>query len=362
MAELRVVEVCKSYGAAPAVDRVSFDVADGEFVVLVGPSGCGKSTILRMIAGIEEISAGDVFIGERRINDVAPRDRDVAMVFQSYALYPYKTVADNLAFPLRMRGEPAASAREKAARVAAILGLDAMLDRLPRHLSGGQRQRVAMGRAIVREPSAFLFDEPLSNLDAALRVQMRAQIKELQRRLRRTMVFVTHDQVEAMTMADRIVVLRGGRIEQVGRPLELYDRPANPFVAGFIGSPAMNFLEGRVADGRFRGPEGVEIALTPGLPLGEGAAATLGVRPEHLEIGPAEAPGAVAAEVTVVEPTGLETVVVARRGGLDLVASTRARLALDPGERIGLRPDPTRLHLFAEGGRRIEPAAAAAAQ
>ena len=258
-----------------------------------------------------------------------------------------------------MRGTADAAIRAEVARVADILGLGDMLDRYPRQLSGGQRQRVAMGRAIVRDPAAFLFDEPLSNLDAQLRVVMRGQIKELQRRLRKTMIFVTHDQVEAMTMADRIVVLRDGVIEQIGRPLELYDRPANAFVAGFLGSPAMNMLPGRVArDGQatvFHGADGMRIALDElRAPLPEGAEATLGVRPECLEIVEPDAEGAVAVDVSVVEPTGSETVVIARRGATAIVASSRARLALEGGERIGVRPEPGRLHLFGPNGARVE--------
>ncbi len=357
MADLRIVEVSKSYGAAKAVRSVSFTVADGEFVVLVGPSGCGKSTILRMIAGLEPISGGDIFIGPRRINDVPPRDRDVAMVFQSYALYPYKTVADNIAFPLRMRGMNAQSAREKVAGVAGILHLDDLLARYPRELSGGQRQRVAMGRAIVRDPSAFLFDEPLSNLDAKLRVVMRGQIKELHRRLGATMVFVTHDQVEAMTMADRIVVLRDGEIAQIGRPLELYDRPADTFVAGFIGSPAMNLYPGRLAGGdgpRFEGPDGMVLPLGSGPGAGRGDAVTVGVRPEDFSIVPLGTPDAVEAEVSVVEPTGSETMILARRGDTEIVVTTRERAVIDAGDRIALRSDPARLHLFGDGDRRIE--------
>jgi multiple sugar transport system ATP-binding protein len=360
MAELRIVGASKRFGSTIAVDRVSFDVADGEFVVLVGPSGCGKSTMLRMIAGLETVSEGDIFIGPRRVNDVAPRDRDVAMVFQSYALYPFKSVADNISFPLKMRGEDPSEVGAKLGRVSAILGLDELLDRFPRQLSGGQRQRVAMGRAIVRDPSVFLFDEPLSNLDAQLRIVMRGQIKALQRRLKTTMVFVTHDQVEAMTMADRIVVLRDGSIEQIGRPLDLYDRPANPFVARFIGSPSMNLFEGRMdggLEGRFRGPENIEILLGPLDGAGVGAALTLGVRPEHLDVVPPGTPGSIEADVLVVEPTGLETMIVAQRGETEIVASTRDRPMVDTGDRIALRPDPAQLHVFGPEGHRIESAA-----
>jgi multiple sugar transport system ATP-binding protein len=365
MAEIRIAEVTKSYGAALAIDRVSFRVAEGEFVVLVGPSGCGKSTLLRMIAGLEPITSGEIFIGGRRVNDVAPRERDVAMVFQSYALYPYKTVAENIAFPLRMRGEPERTIRERVGEVAGILGLGDLLGRHPRHLSGGQRQRVAMGRAIVRNPSAYLFDEPLSNLDAKLRTVMRGQIKELQKRLNKTTVFVTHDQVEAMTMADRIVVLRDGVVEQIGTPLELYDRPENPFVAGFIGSPAMNLFEGEVDGGdgvlRFAGPDGLTLPLDGASGVEPGASLTVGVRPEHLAIVPPDTPSALAAEVAVLEPTGAETVIVTRRGGTEIVVTTRSREPIATGERIGLLPEGGRLHVFGAGGRRIGAPAAQAA-
>jgi multiple sugar transport system ATP-binding protein len=358
MAELRVLNITKFYGSLKVIDDVSFEIGDGEFVVLVGPSGCGKSTILRMIAGLEPISSGDIYIGSKRVNDVPPRDRDVAMVFQSYALYPYKTVADNIAFPLRMKGMSSGAARAKVGEVAEILGIQELLDRYPRHLSGGQRQRVAMGRAIVREPSAFLFDEPLSNLDAKLRMVMRGQIKELQRRLNKTTAFVTHDQVEAMTMADRIVVLDRGVISQAGAPLDLYDRPANPFVAGFIGSPSMNLFEGNVVDGpdgsRFRANGGVDLPLGGTIAVSPDAPITLGVRPEHLEMVSADDPGALAAEVSLVEPMGSETVVVTRLGGAEILVSTRDRVHLTAGERIGLRPGSGRIHLFAADRGRIE--------
>ena len=357
MTELRISEVTKMYGQVLAVDKVSILVEDGEFVVLVGPSGCGKSSILRMIAGLEEVTSGDIFLGPRRVTDTPPRDRDLAMVFQSYALYPFKTVAENLAFPLRMRRTSDAEITRKIAEVADILELSEMLTRYPRQLSGGQRQRVAMGRSIVRDPSAFLFDEPLSNLDATLRVVMRGQIKELQRRLRKTMVFVTHDQVEAMTMADRIVVLRGGRIEQMGPPLDLYDRPANTFVATFLGSPAMNLLRGRIessAEGlRFRGADDIDLPLPDGAAVPTGTEMTFGFRPEHAAFVSEGTPGAIAAEVSVVEPTGSETVVVARRNQTAIVASTRERLALDVSARIWLRPEPGRVHLFRADGTRL---------
>ncbi len=250
MASINVVDVRKSYGAHEVIHSISLDIADGDFVVLVGPSGCGKSTLLRMIAGLESITSGVVKIGSRVVNKLAPKDRDIAMVFQNYALYPHKTVAENMGFGLKLRRASRSEIETRVRRAAEILDVTSLLDRYPRQLSGGQRQRVAMGRAIVRDPQVFLFDEPLSNLDAKLRVQMRAEIKELHQRLKTTTVYVTHDQIEAMTMADRIVVLRDGVVEQIGPPLDLYDRPTNIFVAGFIGSPSMNFLKGKIKDRR----------------------------------------------------------------------------------------------------------------
>ncbi|HEY2338811.1 MAG TPA: sn-glycerol-3-phosphate ABC transporter ATP-binding protein UgpC, partial [Burkholderiales bacterium] len=285
MAAVALSAVRKSFGSTQVVHGVDVAIADGEFCVLVGPSGCGKSTLLRMIAGLEEISGGEVRIGSRVVNQIAPRDRDIAMVFQNYALYPHMTVYDNMAFSLKLAGLPADEVRSRAHEAAQILGLMDYLHRYPRQLSGGQRQRVAMGRAIVRKPQVFLFDEPLSNLDAKLRVQMRTEIKALHQRLTTTSIYVTHDQIEAMTMADKIVVMNAGKVEQTGSPLELYDNPANLFVAGFIGSPAMNFLPER--------RNGREVLV--------------GVRPEHLEVVNGAANGALAAEVVVVEPTGADT-------------------------------------------------------
>src|SRR5919106_2541598 len=246
MAAVEIRNVRKAFGSTAVIHGVSVDIGDGEFVVLVGPSGCGKSTLLRMIAGLENITSGEIRIGERVVNRVPPKERDIAMVFQNYALYPHMTVAANMGFSLKLRGAPKTEIETRVRRAAEILGLVPLLERYPRQLSGGQRQRVAMGRAIVRDPKVFLFDEPLSNLDAKLRVQMRGEIKELHQRLKTTTVYVTHDQVEAMTMADKIVVLHDGVVEQIGAPLELYDRPNNLFVAGFIGSPAMNFVKGKV--------------------------------------------------------------------------------------------------------------------
>src|SRR5580765_2035407 len=298
MASVTLSGVRKSFGSTEVLHGVDVAVEDGEFCVLVGPSGCGKSTLLRMIAGLEEISAGRIAIGERVVNGVAPKERDIAMVFQNYALYPHMTVYDNIAFSLKLAGVAADELRRRVDDAAEILGLRDYFERYPRQLSGGQRQRVAMGRAIVRKPQVFLFDEPLSNLDAKLRVSMRTEIKALHQRLKTTSVYVTHDQIEAMTMADRIVVMNAGRVEQIGSPLELYDNPANRFVAGFIGSPAMNFL-----------PE-----------KRDGRDVLLGVRPEHLEI---SSDGGLAAEVVVVEPTGADTHIFCKVGGVDVTAVVR---------------------------------------
>ncbi|MFN6925822.1 MAG: ABC transporter ATP-binding protein [Tabrizicola sp.] len=342
MAEVTVRDLKKSYGAVQVVHGLDLDIADGEFVVLVGPSGCGKSTLLRMIAGLEEITSGDILIGARRVNNLAPSERDIAMVFQNYALYPHKTVAANMGFALKMRGMDKAAIAEKVKRAAEILGLTPYLDRYPRALSGGQRQRVAMGRAIVRDPQVFLFDEPLSNLDAKLRVQMRTEIRELHQRLKTTTVYVTHDQIEAMTMADKIVVMQGGRIEQVGAPLELYDRPANTFVAGFIGSPAMNMAPGVVRRGAVELEDGARLPLPAGLAVAEGREVTYGIRPEHLTVGAEGISGTVA----VVEPTGSETHVVLRAGGREIVAMFRDRVAFRPGDSLTFAPDAEKVHLF----------------
>src|SRR5215203_1173369 len=261
MAGVEIRNVRKAFGATQVIHGVTIDIVDGEFVILVGPSGCGKSTLLRMIAGLENISGGDIRIGDRVVNDVPPKERDIAMVFQNYALYPHMTVADNMAFSMKLRKAPKSEIEARVDKAASILGLQKLLDRYPRQLSGGQRQRVAMGRAIVRDPQVFLFDEPLSNLDAKLRVAMRAEIKELHQRLKTTTVYVTHDQIEAMTMADKIVVMHDGIVEQIGTPLELYDTPANQFVAGFIGSPAMNLLEGGIDGGTFLTTGGLRLPL-----------------------------------------------------------------------------------------------------
>ncbi|TPK56622.1 MULTISPECIES: sn-glycerol-3-phosphate ABC transporter ATP-binding protein UgpC [unclassified Mesorhizobium] len=349
MAQVAISKVAKAFGTVKVLHEVSVDISDGQFVVLVGPSGCGKSTLLRMVAGLETVSGGTIAIGDRVVNHLPPAKRDIAMVFQNYALYPHKTVEQNMAFALKLRKTDPAVVAERVKRAADILDLNPYLKRYPRQLSGGQRQRVAMGRAIVRNPQVFLFDEPLSNLDAKLRVQMRTEIKELHQRLKTTTIYVTHDQIEAMTMADKIVVMRDGRIEQVGAPLELFDRPANLFVAGFIGSPSMNLLKGVARKG------GVDIAgalfpVAPGSAVEEGRAVVYGVRPEHLEI---HADG-VPAKISVVEPTGSETLVFLRFGDGEMVALFRERHDFKPGDTLKLRPRLDHIHLFdAETGRRL---------
>jgi multiple sugar transport system ATP-binding protein len=352
MAPVSIRNVRKAFGTVEVIHGVSIDIRDGEFVTLVGPSGCGKSTLLRMIAGLEGISGGEIGIGGRVVNDLPPKERDIAMVFQNYALYPHMTVRDNMAFSLKLRRASKGEIQARVSPAADILGLTTLLERYPRQLSGGQRQRVAMGRAIVRDPQVFLFDEPLSNLDAKLRVQMRTEIKELHQRLKTTTIYVTHDQIEAMTMADKIVVMHDGVVEQMGAPLDLYDRPQNLFVAGFIGSPAMNFIKGRVAlndSACVRTPGGVELPLgaTTGF---YDQAVVYGIRPEHLSI----AEDGLPAEVVVVEPTGSETQVVARLGGQEVVALLRERVAVRPGETIRLKPDARFAHLFDEAsGQRV---------
>jgi multiple sugar transport system ATP-binding protein len=354
MASITLRHLAKDFGGTPVIRGIDIDIRDGEFVALVGPSGCGKSTLLRMIAGLESADRGDILLGERRINEVAPRERDVAMVFQNYALYPHMTVAQNLGFGLRIRGERPAEIERRVQQAAQTLGLRDLLGRRPRQLSGGQRQRVAMGRAIVRQPQAFLFDEPLSNLDAKLRVQMRTEIKALHQRLGTTTVYVTHDQVEAMTMADRIVVLRDGRVEQAGAPLALYDRPRNAFVAGFIGSPAMNFIPGRLQlDGapHVLTDDGLRLPVAQAPRGAQGDRVLYGTRPEDFVV---DAGDGLPADVVVVEPTGSETQVALRVGGHALIAAFRERIAARPGERLRLRPLADKAHLFdAAGGQRI---------
>ncbi|KPF71103.1 sugar ABC transporter ATP-binding protein [Bosea sp. AAP35] len=355
MASVQIADVRKAYGTTQVIHGVDIDIDDGEFVILVGPSGCGKSTLLRMIAGLENISGGEIRIGPRVVNDVPPKERDIAMVFQNYALYPHMTVAANMAFSMKLRKAPKAEIDERVGKAAGILGLDKLLDRYPRQLSGGQRQRVAMGRAIVRDPQVFLFDEPLSNLDAKLRVQMRTEIKELHQRLKTTTVYVTHDQIEAMTMADKIVVMHDGIVEQMGAPLELYDRPANLFVAAFIGSPSMNLLKGTITAGGFEtdGGAGQPKVVWPigNRPAGsDGKAAVFGIRPEHIQLDD----NGLQAEVVVVEPMGSETQVVVRCGGQSLTCVFRERIMAKPGEFIRITPDTNVTHLFDAGtGKRI---------
>jgi multiple sugar transport system ATP-binding protein len=357
MASLRLRNVVKRYGETTTIHGLDLDVADGQFVVFVGPSGCGKSTLLRMISGLEPVSGGDVWIDERRVNDVSAADRGLAMVFQSYALYPHMTVYANMAFGLENMGTPRAEIERKVSAAAKLLQLDALLARRPTQLSGGQRQRVAIGRAIVREPSIFLFDEPLSNLDAELRVQMRAEITSLHRRLKTTMIYVTHDQVEAMTMADTIVVLRKGRIEQVGAPLELYGAPANRFVAGFIGSPRMNFLSGRV---RQVGAEGVVVTLDAGAEMawpgvGSGLAVddrvTVGVRPERMSLGATDGDVAFDATVDQVEQLGWVCLTYCTlASGEHATVQTSGEVSRRAGDHLQVAFAPGSAHLFRDGG------------
>lgn len=348
MASVEIRGVRKSFGRTDVLHGIDINIPDQSFVVLVGPSGCGKSTLLRTIAGLEEVTAGEILIGNRVVNDVPPKERDIAMVFQNYALYPHMTVYANMAFSLKLAKVDRASIDEKVKRAARILDVDQLLDRLPRQLSGGQRQRVAMGRAIVRDPQVFLFDEPLSNLDAKLRVQMRSEIKELHQSLNATSVYVTHDQIEAMTMADRIVVMNDGRIEQIGEPLEIYDNPTNTFVAGFIGSPTMNFFEGTISVTKGEGSvvlnDGTSLPVP--LPAGgtNGQRVIYGVRPEHFML--ASDGEGIAAQVVVVEPTGPDTLLFCRVGSADIQAAFQERLNFKPGETITLRPLLDRVHLF----------------
>jgi len=346
MASVTIRNAVKAYGPLQVLHGVSVAARDGEFVVLVGPSGCGKSTLLRMIAGLESITDGEIDIGGRVVNELEPKERDIAMVFQSYALYPHMTVRDNMAFSLKLSRKSKQEIENEVRRAAEILALEPLLDRYPRQLSGGQRQRVAMGRAIVRHPAVFLFDEPLSNLDAKLRVQMRGEIKALHSRLKATMIYVTHDQMEAMTMADRIVVMRAGRIEQIGSPLEIYDNPSNSFVGGFIGSPSMNFVDGTVVE------EGGRLALRDVggtlWPLGSKARAyvgrqvQVGIRPEHIRV----VEGGIAASVLNIEPTGAETHLQVEVGGQPIVVVVHDRLAAEVGAAVGIEADPDRVTLF----------------
>jgi multiple sugar transport system ATP-binding protein len=347
MASVKISNIRKSYGKFEVLHGINLAIADGAFVVLLGPSGCGKSTLLRMIAGLEPITSGDISIGNAVVNDLHPKDRNIAMVFQNYALYAHLSVFDNMAFSMQLKKLPKEEIRRKVEWAASILNLTPYLDRQPRQLSGGQRQRVAMGRAIVRDPSVFLFDEPLSNLDAKLRVQMRAEIKELHQKLSTTIVYVTHDQIEAMTMADVIVVLRDGKIEQIGKPLEIYDRPANLFVAEFIGSPAMNVLSGEVSAENgvpVLRSNGTTLPLPPTARVEAGQMVKYGIRPEHLR--PSFTDAGIPAKVSIVEPTGPEIHIYADLGTQEVCAISQDRVDLSPGDNIRLVPALERVHLF----------------
>ena len=365
MAQLALKGLRKEFGAVEAVRGIDLDVAHEEFVVLVGPSGCGKSTILRMIAGLEEVSGGEIRIGDRLVNNAAPKDRNIAMVFQNYALYPHKTVYGNMAFALRAQRLPRADVERRVQQAAAILGLEDLMERKPGELSGGQRQRVAMGRAIVRDPAVFLFDEPLSNLDAELRARLRSEIKKLHRKLRATVVYVTHDQVEAMTLADRVVILNRGRIEQVGTPMEVYAAPVNLFVAGFIGSPAMNMIPAAMtADAAGRAcalAAGVTLPLDVGYgpAFVPGTKIVLGIRPEDIALLPhgADAPASIESVVTTVEPLGAEFLLSFTLGAQELMAKIAGRALPNVGDPLLLAFNMSHAHVFdADTGRSLRQA------
>lgn len=346
MANVTLKNVKKSFQETKILHGINVEIPEGSFTVLVGPSGCGKSTLLRMIAGLEEVTEGEIFIGKECVNTMQPKERDIAMVFQNYALYPHMTVKDNMAFSLKLAKVSKEEQDKSVKKAAEILGLTQLLDRYPRQLSGGQRQRVAMGRAIVRNPQVFLFDEPLSNLDAKLRVQMRTEIKELHQRLKTTSIYVTHDQIEAMTMGDQIVVMRDGRVEQIGSPLGLYDNPENMFVAGFIGSPAMNFLPGTAkGDGTIELEDGTSIALPEHLKnnVKNGQNVTLGARPEHLNLDPS---GAIQVTIDVIEPTGADTYVSCHLGKTHMILVLRDRVSLKPGDHVSLSVQANRSYFF----------------
>lgn len=369
MARVEFIQVGKSYGETGAVQDVNLTVEDAEFLVLLGPSGCGKSTLLKMVAGLEDVSSGEIYIDDRLVNYLKPGDRNVAMVFQNYALYPHMTVRDNIAFPLKMTKVPKSQIGPRVARAAEILGLEQLLDRRPEQLSGGQRQRVALGRSIVREPAVFLMDEPLSNLDAQLRVQTREEILKLHERLQTTTIYVTHDQIEAMTMGHRIVVMRSGFIQQVGRPQEVYDQPVNTFVAAFLGSPRINLHSGAIAAGSngpaFRSGE-LEIPLKGKLAAvassrSDGGEVALGVRPEDIGVLLGDQNGRsmggaiveLPATVSLVEPVGSDLYVRALTANLDWMARTEARLPVEPGQPVTLTIDMHNAHLFGEDGRNL---------
>ncbi|WP_417426053.1 ABC transporter ATP-binding protein [Hoeflea sp.] len=351
MAQVTLSAVRKAYGSVIAVHGVDLVIEDGELVVFLGPSGCGKSTTLRMIAGLETITSGTLHIGDRDVTKLEPKDRNIAMVFQNYALYPHKTIRENLAFGLRMHKMDRAEIDKRVSEASSILGLDELLDRKPRQLSGGQMQRVALGRALVREPEVFLLDEPLSNLDAKLRVKMREEIARLQKQVGTSMVYVTHDQVEAMTLADRIVIMKDGHVQQVGAPLEVYDRPANLFVAGFIGSPEMNLVEGSIVQGRFQAGE-FSIDLPKGMTAQENAAISLGIRPEHIEID--EGAGNIAFTADIIEQLGAQTLCAGTAQGVRLRVMTTRRDDVHRGSGFSLRFRAERLHFFdTQTGKRI---------
>ena len=359
MAQVHLRGVKKSYEKLEVIHGVDIEIADGEFVVIVGPSGCGKSTLLRMVAGLERITGGTIAIGDRVVNELEPKDRDIAMVFQNYALYPHFSVYENMAYGLKIRGLSKAEIDVRVQKAAKILELGSFLQRKPRQLSGGQRQRVAMGRAIVREPAVFLFDEPLSNLDAKLRVQMRLEIKRLQRELDVTSIYVTHDQVEAMTLADRLIVMNAGVADQIGTPMDVYERPASVFVAGFIGSPAMNFLAGKVVEGsraiELAGTGSVRVTLPIGLvtTAAAGTPVAVGIRPEHLH--PA-ADGPLEFEIELAEPLGADTLLHGRFGEARELVTVRqgGHVLAKPGEKRRFKADPGHLHLFdSQTGKRI---------
>jgi len=361
MANVKISRLEKSYAGVPAVRGIDLEIADGEFTVLVGPSGCGKSTLLRTIAGLEDIDAGTIEIGGEVVNEMRPRDRDVAMVFQDYALYPHMTVHGNISLSLRARKMPAAEIEKRVQRAAEMLGIGNLLQRYPRQLSGGQRQRVAIGRAIVRNPRVFLFDEPLSNLDAQLRDEMRGELKRLHQEISTTMIYVTHDQIEAMTLADRIVLMRDGRIEQLGSPLDLYERPATLFVAGFLGSPKMNFVPGQLVvngSAALRFPDGSTLALPGGRPVAaewSGRAVTLGIRPQHFSRDPNALSGQaarVSAQVELLQPTGSRALITFPFGGMPVMAELASHDVQRPGEAIELYMDMNRAILIdPESGR-----------
>ncbi|MDE1996343.1 MAG: sn-glycerol-3-phosphate ABC transporter ATP-binding protein UgpC [Rhizobiaceae bacterium] len=350
MASIDIQNVKKAYGHVQVLHDVDLRIKDGEFVVLVGPSGCGKSTLLRMIAGLEDINGGEIRIAGNRVNELHPKDRDIAMVFQSYALYPHMNVAGNMSYSLKLRKTAKEKIASAVSSAASKLGLDPLLERRPKALSGGQRQRVAMGRAIVRQPKAFLFDEPLSNLDARLREQMRAEIKKLHGDLKATSIYVTHDQIEAMTLADRIVAMHGGVVQQVGSPLELYDRPANLFVAGFIGSPGMNFMNATYEAGSVKLKDGTILPLSSPLSLSNGASVTLGIRPEHVVM-TADGSG-IGADVELIEPTGFGIILHLSLHGLPFKVFTLNREALTAGPQVKVSFPAQHLHVFDDKGNR----------